>query len=62
MPEEKKPYEDMFHKYPVLRIPTGKRNEELIVGVNKAYAILKNINYIEQFVMRHGQDAQQCES
>jgi len=47
------PQEDMFHKYPVLKIPTGKRNELLIIGREKAVAILAHLPAIRSFVERH---------
>jgi hypothetical protein len=57
MAEEKRPYEDLFHKYPVLRIPTGRCQEELIIGREKAIAVLKYIDDIREFVARHQQEA-----
>lgn len=53
MPAMKTPVEDVFHKYPVLKIPTGKRNELLIIGREKAEAIIKHFPYILAFHEKH---------
>jgi len=47
------PEEDLFHKYPVLKIPTGKRNELLIIGREKAEAIIKHYPHILAFHEKH---------
>lgn len=47
------PVEDRFHKYPVLRIPTEKRHDQLIIGLEKARAILRWLDDIKSFVERH---------
>ncbi len=47
------PVEDVFHKYPVLKIPTGKRNELLIIGMEKAEAIIRHFSSIEAFHSKH---------
>jgi len=47
------PQEDLFHKYPVLKIPTGKPGELLIIGLTKARAVIKYFRAIEDFVNRH---------
>lgn len=51
------PVEDQFHKYPVLRIPTEKRNDQLIIGLEKARAILVWLDDIKSFVERHASDS-----
>jgi len=48
----KEPAEDMFYKYPVLKIPT-EAGEDLVVGMFKAQAILKYIDAIREFVEKH---------
>jgi hypothetical protein len=53
------PAEDMFYKYPVLKIPTGRRNEQLIIGVEKAQAIMTNLPAIREFVNKHVQERNQ---
>jgi len=53
-----KPEEDIYYKYPVLKIPTGRRRELLIIGLEKAAAILENLPAIRSFVAKHaGKDA-----
>ncbi|OPY13673.1 MAG: hypothetical protein A4E66_00675 [Syntrophus sp. PtaB.Bin001] len=47
------PIEDKFHKYPVLRIPTGNGNDQLIIGLDKARAVLIWHDYIRRFVERN---------
>jgi len=47
------PTEDLYHKYPVLKIPTGRRTELLIIGLEKAEAVLKHFSTIEAFVQKH---------
>ncbi len=47
------PVEDQFHKYPVLRIPTGKKNDQLIIGLEKARAIITWYREILKFVEKH---------
>jgi hypothetical protein len=46
------PIEDMFYKYPVLKIPT-EAGEDLVVGLFKAQAILKHLEAIRGFVTKH---------
>jgi len=48
-----RPMEDQFHKYPVLRIPTGKKNDQLIIGMEKARAIITYYEEIKKFVDKH---------
>jgi len=50
------PEEAMFYKYPVLKIPTGRRNEQLIIGLEKAQAIMTNLGAIREFVNKHVQE------
>lgn len=47
------PEEDLYYKYPVLKIPTGRRRELLIIGLEKAAAILENLPAIRSFVDKH---------
>lgn len=47
------PEEDLYYKYPVLKIPTGRRRELLIIGLEKAEAILANLTFIRSFVEKH---------
>jgi len=47
------PIEDKFYKYPVLKIPTGRRNEQLIIGIEKARAIMLHLDAIQAFVNKH---------
>lgn len=53
------PAEDKFYKYPVLKIPTGRRNEQLIIGLEKAQAIMTNLGAIREFVNKHVQERNQ---
>lgn len=50
-----KPQEDMFHKYPVLRIPTERQSEQLIIGLTKAKAIMMFVDDIRKFVNKHSE-------
>ena len=47
------PEEDLCYKYPVLKIPTGRRRELLIIGIPKAEAILEHLPAIRSFVAKH---------
>lgn len=47
------PEEDVHHIYPVLKIPTGRRTELLIIGLEKAEAVIKFFPYIQAFVQKH---------
>lgn len=49
------PEEDLYYKYPVLKIPTGRRRELLIIGLEKAEAILANLTAIRSFVDKHAE-------
>lgn len=51
-----RPTEDKFHKYNVLKIPTEKQGELLIVGMNKARAIIKHYDTIREFVDKHREE------
>lgn len=52
------PEEDQFYKYRVLRIPVARRSEQLIIGVEKAKAIVLWFDEIKAFVNKHdGKDA-----
>jgi len=55
------PEEDLFYKYPVLRIPTGRRNDQLIIGLEKARAIMMHLNAIREFVNKHVQERNNVE-
>jgi hypothetical protein len=50
------PTEDTFHKYHVLRIPVNRRSEQLIIGVEKARAILTWIDEIREFLNKYSQE------
>lgn len=54
-PKITEPEEDLYYKYPVLKIPTGKRNELLIIGREKAEAILAHLSAIRAFVAKHAE-------
>jgi hypothetical protein len=53
------PEEDLYHKYHVLKIPTEKQGELLIVGMNKARAIIKHYDAIREFVDKHREESKE---
>lgn len=50
------PTEDTYHKYPVLKIPTDKHGEVLIIGTRKARAVINHFDAIKAFAERHPDD------
>lgn len=52
------PEEGEFKGFPILDVFTGKEykgeDEKITLGVRKAKAIVDNIDYIRQFVEKHG--------
>ena len=53
MPRLSGPKEDLHNQFPILRIPTGYQNQELVIGVNKARAALLHLEAIRRFVAKH---------